>query len=240
MSLIKKIKNYGLKKSISFAINELNKFFLNRLLLKSYSQNKEDLILENLLNKNHNKGFYIDIGAHDPIIDNNTFKFYKKGWKGILIEPIYSKYSKIKQKRPRDIILNIGVGNKNSLSKFYEFEISTLSTFDKQTAKLYEKNGYKIKSIKQIKISKLSDILDLNRRKFKNIDILDIDVEGLELNILKSNNWKKYKPTIILIESERFIESKDDEYFNIIYKYMISKGYVLKYFNGLNSIYVVN
>ena len=45
----------------------------------------------------------------------------------------------------------------------------------------------------------LSKILDTHLKN-NEIDFLDIDVEGMDLDVLKSNNWLKYRPKLILVE----------------------------------------
>lgn len=72
----------------------------------SYSQNFEDVILNRFF-KNTNIGFYVDVGAHDPIIDSVTKHFYDKGWSGINIEPVNLAFKKLQAERKRDINLLI-------------------------------------------------------------------------------------------------------------------------------------
>src|SRR5215212_1634234 len=89
----------------------------------SYSQSGEDIIIDALFeNFKGKEKTYLDIGANDPVICNNTYLLYKKGWRGVLVEPDAAMCEVVKAKRPADTILNIGIGLSNeSEAPFYVF-----------------------------------------------------------------------------------------------------------------------
>src|SRR5438552_17947489 len=103
--ILKKIKIYGIKKSINYAVRELYLKYWMQIVRNSYSQGGEDLVMDNFFNGKR-KGFYVDVGANDPTRFNNTKRFYKKGWRGINIEPDPKLFEKIKSDRSRDTNLN--------------------------------------------------------------------------------------------------------------------------------------
>ena len=74
--------------------------------------NKMEIIFYSVL-YDVEKGFYIDIGANDPIVDSMTKEFYKIGWHGINIEPVPYLYKLYKKLKPRDINLGIAIGDKD-------------------------------------------------------------------------------------------------------------------------------
>jgi FkbM family methyltransferase len=206
---------------------------VNEKILGSYSQKGEDLIIEKLL-KNKKKGFYIDVGANNPFDCSNTARFYKKGWHGINIEPIPKNIKEFEIKRPKDINLNIGIGTKEGSFDFYEFKEDMLSTFSKEEADEEIKKGKKLVKKHTIKIQKLSKVLD-KYTKNKEIDLLSIDTEGFDFDVLKSNDWSKFKPKIICIESiDRDGTNNTGKYLKFLSKY----GYDLAGKTRLNSIYM--
>ena len=87
----------------------------------SYSQLGEDLILDFFL-KGKGSGFYVDVGAYHPINLSNTYKFYKRGWSGINIEPNYTKFRLFEEQRSKDINLNIGIGGASLKAQFFVFD----------------------------------------------------------------------------------------------------------------------
>lgn len=193
-------------------------FFLKSILLKigydkwknkSWSQEGEDLILNRLF-ENQQKGFYIDVGAHHPKRYSNTFKFYKKGWNGINIDAMPSSMELFHQCRKRDINLEIGVGKEKEKLEYYIFNDAALNGFSKELSleRNNENNKYNIKSTVYIQVLPLSDILDKYLSKGQYIDFLSIDVEGFDLQVLKSNNWKVYRPKIIIVEI--FVKNIED------------------------------
>jgi FkbM family methyltransferase len=146
---------------------------------RSFSQSGEDLILDYYLNKS--SGFYVDIGANDPVQFSNTAFFYSKGWKGINIEPNPVIFKKINSNRSRDINLNIGISKKKEQLPFYIFEAHTLSTFSEEQKKLYQKH-YALKETKNIECYPLDSVLDKYAKK-QDIDFFSVDVEGLDLSL---------------------------------------------------------
>ncbi len=167
----------------------------------SYAQEGEDLILQRIF-ENKEKGFFIDVGAHHPKRFSNTYLFYKKGWTGINIDPIPGVMTKFNEIRPNDINLEIGICDKEEVLTYYIFNEPALNTFSEVEA--LKKQGlpnYKIIQQKKIKVLRLETILDKYLAQNQEIDFLSIDVEGLDMQVLKSNNWDKYRPTIVLVES---------------------------------------
>lgn len=192
---------------------------------KSYSQEGEDLLLKRIFNSKKN-GFYVDVGAHHPKRFSNTYLFYKMGWSGINIDPMPGSMRAFNQIRPKDINLELAISDKNETLTYYAFNEPALNGFCKELSEIRNGlNEYKIIFQKEIDTKKLSDILDSSLPKECKIDILSIDVEGLDFQVLRSNNWEKYLPTVILVEI--LGKTLQDIYFSDISTYLTEKGYEL-------------
>lgn len=191
-----------------------------------YSQAGEDMLLSLYYEGKKHKGFYVDVGAHHPYRFSNTAYFYKRGWRGINIEPTPSLFKAFPRRRRRDINLNVGIGNGEKLT-FYVFNEGALNTFDPALAK--ERDGkihlgrqYKIIDRIEVQTRTLADILDKHLPADTPIDLLTIDVEGMDFDVLKSNDWTSYLPQFILVECESELDDlSDDE----IYQFLHAKGY---------------
>jgi len=166
----------------------------------SYSQEGEDLVLRRFL-KDETKGFYVDVGAHHPQRFSNTYYFYQKGWRGINVDADPDLVKEFDARRPRDINITAGVGSDGRELTFYVFNEKALNTFDQEIARKHSKiMDYSIVEERTIKIVTLSKILDKHLPNKQRIDFMSVDVEGNDLDVLKSNNWDIYRPRFLLVE----------------------------------------
>jgi FkbM family methyltransferase len=190
---------------------------INCYYYKSYSQEGEDMILRTIF-ENKKNGFYVDVGAFHPKIFSNTHFFYKQGWHGINIDANPKSMTAFRKLRPHNINLEIGIGTENNLRPYYiDPDLPTNNSFQPTTSNQ--------ECIQYLKTEPLSIILDKYLPKNTIIDFISIDVEGLEIEVLQSNNWQKYKPKIILAEDRNFKE------YNLtnskVYQFIITQGYKL-------------
>jgi FkbM family methyltransferase len=198
----------------------------NGIPANSYSQYGDDLVIDALLGCKKN-GVYIDVGANDPVELSNTYRFYKRGWRGIAVEPNPNLCQKFTLKRPGDEVINKGIGTKSGFATFYVISPHSLSSFDKKDA---DRNcrmfGAKITSEVDVYISPLATIT----AKYKNADLMSIDVEGRELDVINSNDWSKNRPKVITMEI----------YYNgDLLKQMMEKlNYKLIYTNKADGIFI--
>jgi FkbM family methyltransferase len=192
----------------------------------SYSQEGEDMVLRSFYEGQKNyKGFFVDIGAHHPLRFSNTNYFYKKGWRGINVEPTPGAIKAFNTFRSKDINLNVGISDVKDKLTFYCFNEPALNGFSKTISE--ERNtSKKYKIIKEVEVETypLADILEKYLPAGQRIDFLTIDVEGLDLQVLKSNNWDEYKPAYILVEDRiEFDNLANSE----VYSYLKEQGYQL-------------
>lgn len=235
-----------LKKIVLFIIPKKIKDFLGRYELEkynkslehtsvSYAQEGEDLILNRFF-ENKTNGFYIDVGAHHPKRFSNTYIFYKKGWRGINIDPLPGTKKQFDDERCGDVNLECGVSLKEQELTYYMFNEPALNTFSKEEAD--SKNGlraYKIIEERTIKTYPLSRILDENVLPEVKIDFMSVDVEGLDLEVLKSNNWNLYRPNLLLVEDLKKTPLIDLKEKSELFNFLTQQEYrlVSKTFNTL-------
>jgi len=169
---------------------------------RSFSQAGEDIIAAAELSKK--RGFYVDIGAYHPKQFSNTYFFYKKGWRGLVIEPNPDLVRLYKDIRSRDTALGIGVGGGDGAADYFMFDDPATNTFDERTAEKNIQVGRKMVGKKPVAILRLSRILHEYLPDAQKIDLLSMDTEGMDEEILSSNDWKKYRPTIVICEDLDF------------------------------------
>jgi FkbM family methyltransferase len=166
----------------------------------SFAQVGEDMILDRYFNEKKS-GFYVDIGANHPYIYSNTYKFYLKGWRGVNVDANLGTKKLFDAVRPKDINMDAGVSLTPGESDFYMFENNVFNTLDKQTAERHCKEfSISVKEIIKVRTTTLADILNTYLPPFQKIDFMSIDVEGLDMEVLRSNDWEKYKPEVLAVE----------------------------------------
>ena len=220
------IKGFNVAKAI---IAPHTKFPDNRLYIKSYSQYGEDLLVDAILGCKPT-GTYVDIGANDPTLFSNTKRFYERGWMGINIEPNPLHFPVLLKNRTRDVNLNIGISDKESTLPFYILKADMVSTLDKKTAiRNCQDYDTSIQKVIEVPVARLDTTLEtfLGRRI---IDFMSIDVEGAEMLVLRGNDWKKYRPRVILIEIQDHTED--------IMDYLTARHYLPIMSNGTNAIFI--
>ena len=208
------------------------------LALVSYSQQSEDL---EIFRRFQGKpvGFYVDIGAFDPIQFSNTNLFYQQGWNGINVEPNPDNFDRFNKLRPRDINLNVGISDRNEKLVYYKFNAGALNTFDKEHAESWDKTSeYKISEQIEIQTYTLEEILDKYMPLNQPIDFLSVDCEGFDLKVIQSNNWQKYRPELVLVEESIFDNNSLQE--SPIYIFLKSVNYDLATITSGTMIYKRN
>lgn len=202
----------------------------------SYSQEGEDILLSKYLTILHpdTPVHYVDIGAHHPIRFSNTYLFYQQGGNGINIDAMPGSMKSFQKIRHRDINLEIGIGEREEIRTYFSFSEPAVNTFDKELAEVRVNQGYKLLKEYMVPIKRLSDILDEHWSKEKGIDFITIDTEGYEMQVLASNDWKKYRPHFIVVEALNIEFLEDVEKLELV-TFMKEKGYKLisRLFNTL-------
>ncbi len=202
-----------------------------------YSQFGEDVVLSRILRER--QGFYVDIGAYHPKHLSNTYLLFKKGWRGINIDPnpyairLFNKY------RKNDTNLAVGISRENAVRKFYLFSHSNWNTFSSEKAEQW-KNRIDVRYLgdRNVKCLPISAVLDQYAPDGAVIGLMNIDVEGLDLEVLESNDWRKYRPIVIVVECANFNPARPES--SGVYQFLIAQGYRLFVFLGLSLIFVRN
>jgi FkbM family methyltransferase len=214
-------------------------------LRSSYSQSGEDIIISDLFSRlGISQPTYLDIGANEPISLNNTYRLYKRGSRGVCVEPNPIMYKKLRKERKKDVCLNMGVAfNEQREADFYVFpeKWHGLNTFSKKEAEFWEQTGNKDVGkfkVEQVIKMQLIDINELMEKYFSPWpNLISLDVEGLDLEIVKTIDWEKYKPEVICVETLWFGEG-DKELKNTAFAaYIESKGYFAYADTYINTIF---
>lgn len=167
-----------------------------------YSQTGEDAILAHLfLLFGHDSGFYVDVGAFHPIKYSNTYYFYRRGWMGINIEPTPGRTDLFEKLRPRDINVACAVSRARGQIRLTTFDDPAVNSADKQMIDLHIKTG-QVHPTGAIVVEAypLAEILEACMPPGRHLTFLSVDVEGMELEVLESNDWDRFRPRFVAVE----------------------------------------
>jgi FkbM family methyltransferase len=176
------------------------------------------------------------VGTNHPLFLNNTYLFYKKGAQGVCVEPDSWLCKQIRQKRNRDVVLNMGVGENIGELDYYIMDVDTLNTFSKIDAEKYVCEGHIIKGVSKVKINSINRIIADNFLGHPNL--LSIDIEGLDLLVLKSLDFLQYRPEIICAETLTYSRDGHEKKIQEIFDLLLEKGYFVYADTYINTIFV--
>jgi FkbM family methyltransferase len=211
------------------------KAFLTDFIKFHYSQFGEDIILREILKKEISNGFYLDVGCYHPKKFSNTYMLYKKGWSGINIDMEEDKISLFNMVRPRDLNVLSAISDKEEEVTLYRYSKYGLgSTIDKRIASettdsIYDKTIVKTKT--------LTEVINESLYKDTQIDVLSIDIEGMDFRVLKSLDIKKYSPKVIIIEDHH--KKIEDILETDTFKFLVQNNYILRSWSFYSLIFVL-
>lgn len=203
----------------------------------SFSQYGEDLLVWELLRREGRRsgGFYVDIGAFDPILYSNTNLLHHRGWCGLNLDLSDEAIARFNQLRPKDRNVLCAVSEKEQEMIFCKYSVAAtnrlLPASSKDRRSLLQEEPIEIKMMKALP---LAAILDKYLPREARFDFLDIDCEGHDLAVLRSNDWAKYRPFILLVEDTTNEPDSD------IVRYCLEQGYELAATLFISRIFVRN
>lgn len=212
-----------------------------------YSQFGEDLIISHFFGQiGVQRPTYLDIGANEPKYISNTYFFYLRKSSGVLVEPNPYLAKKLKAERPRDTVINKGIGFDDSTeADFYLFPdyANGLSTFSEKEARHWEVTGMKglgkipVEKVIRLPLVNVNVILEEHFKKAAP-NLVSLDVEGLDLEILKNWDFKKFKPEVICVETLAYDEKQETYKLTDISEFMVTQNYEIYADTRVNTIYV--
>lgn len=200
----------------------------------SYGQNFEDVILWRAL-KHIENGYFIDLGAAWPEEHSVTCAFYERGWSGINVEPNPQFWRLLQQERQRDRNLQIAIGDHTGTASLSVISGTGLSTLDSGIAGRHAEVGWQSEQV-EVPVTTLAELWANEVPPGQEVHFLKIDVEGSEEATLRSNDWIKNRPWIVVVEATLPLsqEASHESWEPIL----LGNRYAFAYADGLNRFYV--
>jgi FkbM family methyltransferase len=192
----------------------------------SYAQNSEDVLLHRVFG-GQETGFYVDVGAYHPVIGSVTKMFYDRGWSGINVEP-GSVFQELAAERPRDVNLQMAVMDRAGEIGFIENDADRGTSY----VTTGEDGGG---TGRMVACDTLEGIVRKHSRG-RPVDFVKLDAEGSEESIVRSTDWRRLRPHVLLIEatlpwSIALINGTWEPT-------LLEQGYIRAYFDGINCFYI--
>jgi hypothetical protein len=208
----------------------------------SYAQQGEDLALWQIAHGvlGLERPTYLDIGAHHPTRNSNTFLFYEAGCRGVLVEPNPVFCDLLAAVRPRDALLRAGIGvSAQREADYYVIggsEDAQLNTFSREQAEALVTRSRGRYTIERVLRIPLLDVNDVMREHWNGApNVVSIDTEGFDLPILKSVDFGRFRPDVLCVET---IEIGARRLMTEIVQLVSSKGYEARGGSFVNTIFV--
>jgi FkbM family methyltransferase len=202
-------------------------------ILVSYAQNHEDVVLARVLEPWNRVGHWIDIGAGHPTFDSVTRLFSDFGWTGINIEPLVPEFELLCADRPRDINLNCAIGDSAGVSLIYEGPPASrgTSTLIPEHAHSGHNDSDSIVT-SEVEVKTLATVLE---EAPWDIDLIKIDVEGMESAVIASADWTRVRAKVIVVEAT--LPNSVVPTHQLWESTLVAAGYSFRLFDGLNRFY---
>jgi FkbM family methyltransferase len=201
----------------------------------SYAQNGEDVVLARALDPDNDVGFWIDVGAGDPVSDSITEAFAQRGWTGINIEPNVELHGRLLEHRPNEVNLACAAGSRAGFAKLYPGpeESPGLSTLVPQIAEQHFLGGSMRPEPVEVEVRALTEIAEQYAPPV--VDFLKIDVEGYEREVLSGVDWERLRPRIVIVEAVDPVSASPchGEWESIL----VNNEYRFALFDGVNRFY---
>jgi FkbM family methyltransferase len=181
----------------------------------NYSQTGEDAIIRSLLDETQ-PGIYVDVGCNHPIHWSNTLSLYLHGWRGVNIDANPELIERFKATRLRDIAVCAAISDQEGDLVFHEFEDHLVSTVSEEVLAEWQ-SKWKKRSERVVKTRTLTSVLRETLKPGTEIDLLSVDVEGHDLNVLRSIDLDEFRPKLILVEMHRLNLQRAEEHSIINY-----------------------
>lgn len=210
----------------------------------SFSQSGEDNIIKyifSILKIDIKECKYLDLGANHAVHLSNTYDFYKKGARGVLIEANPELAQELSEQRPEDIVINKCISEKSDEKlDFYILNGDGLSSTDYEAVQGFIKENPALEIERTVSVDSIT-INEIIEKYFpeKAPEILNIDIEGMELTVLKMTDFEKFRPLIVICEMIEYkngltVGQKNKE----IIDFMNKNDYEEFAFTGINSIFI--
>jgi len=170
-----------------------------RLPIQFTAQYGDDVFLWELFG-GQTEGFFVEAGAFDGYHYSTTYALEAYGWSGLCVEPLPAAYAACVRRRPNSRVVHAAFG-------FADGEIELTATDDSFGGMLSHTvaTPWAAELIREHRKHKvrvpLATLNTLLKDHAGAIDVVALDAEGAEPDILRGFDLERFKPRVLVIES---------------------------------------
>jgi FkbM family methyltransferase len=170
-------------------------------------------------------GFFVDLGANDPVVGSQSLHLEHNGWNGLLIEPLPDYCLRLRQQRKGKVVECACSGPENHGNSLEIIVAGVHSTLNEKPVSDEAAGEGKI----SVLCRTLDSVLE-EHQVSPGFEFLSIDIEGHEMEMFKGFDLRRWKPQLVLMEDHVLEHRK--------HNHMLSQGYRILLRTGINSWYV--
>lgn len=193
--------------------------------VKSVAQYRDDVLAWEFFRQSRS-GFFVEVGANHPVFLSQTWLLEQNSWTGLLVEPLESCCALLRAQRPNSRVWQVACSSPEKRGE----AAFLISDEDVKSALAPSGTDFKVQYAKTVtvRVMTLDDILEASGAE--SVDFLSVDVEGLEADVFRGLDFKRYRPGLISVE---------DHAHNLdSHRHLRKQGYSLVYRTGPNNWYV--
>jgi FkbM family methyltransferase len=166
---------------------------------RTYAQHGDDLAVLNIFKRlGIDKPSYLDVGAYHPFNLSNTALLYERGSRGVNVEPNHALFAEFLKARPEDTNIWAGVAPISGDLPFYHVAADPgRFTFDVATA-----TTLGVVRTEPVIVYTLNEIVDSLACNGIWPDLLSLDIEGLDIDVLRVTDFGEYPPRVVIVEAD--------------------------------------
>jgi len=171
-------------------------------------------------------GFYVDVGANDPVLDSQSWHLEQRGWTGLLVEPDPDCCRRLREQRTGTVVEKACSSPANAGQQLLLRRAGPHSTVEEQP--IARGTPVPAETV-AVACDTLDHILQEHGVR-PGFDLLSVDIEGHELVALSGFDFARWQPRLVLLEDHVTHLAK--------HRLMSAAGYQLVLRTGLNAWYV--
>jgi len=235
----------GFRSAMGRRLDRCGRLPMSRDPFVSYAQNQEDVVLARAFHPDDGAGFWVDVGAGDPVLDSVTAAFAERGWRGVNVEPLPREYDRLCAARPADTNLRAALGATAGLGMLFveptpegerpdpDAPIDRgASTMVPELVERYRADGQEFTPI-EVPVWTLAQVVA--EHVSGPVDFLKVDVEGFEREVLAGADWCSFRPRVVVMEAT--VPKSDEPAHDAWESMLFEVGYRFAMFDGLNRFY---